>query len=40
MNLDPIQTGKVLILAFEGKSESDSNPIVLLEEFSSLAKDI
>ena len=39
MNLDPIQTGKVLILAFEGKSESDSNPIVLLDGISSPAKD-
>ena len=34
------QTGKVLRLAFEGKSESDSNPIVLLDGFSSSAKDI
>ena len=40
MNLDPIQTGKVLRLALEGKSESDRNSIVLLDGFSSSAKDI
>ena len=40
VNLDPIQTGKVLRLALEGKSESDSNPIVLLDGFSSSTKDI
>ena len=39
VNLDPIQTGKVLRLALEGKSESDSNPIVLLDGISSPSKD-
>ena len=38
--MNPIQTGKVLRLAFEGKSDSDSDSIVILEGISSSAKDI
>lgn len=40
MNLDLIQAGDVQRLALEGKSVTDSNPTVLLQGFSTSAKDI